>query len=182
MMIANGGNTTNDTGALYKRTPWRKELDEAKLDMGLMVPFSKERLNQSLVSAVLENNYRAVREMVAMGADQNFYPDASYWGVSHQEHSDRFIEDRGCLLHVAVRLGGLKTVIALLHAGADPFVRDAAGLTPRALAQQLAARDGYSAVYSRMKTVLKIWEQRRRDAVNDDLPHVILDRPYRETA
>ncbi len=63
-------------------------------------------------------------------------------------------EPAGTLLHFATRHGSLKTVIALLQLGADPFAKDALGATPRDIAQTRPAG-------SRLRTVLKLWEQRK---------------------
>ena len=128
--------------ALYKRSQWRKELDESKIDMGLIDPYSQEALDYSLYAAVVENNHRGIREMVQMGANPNMGVEASGGEVA------------GTLLHFAVRHASLKTVIALLQLGADPFARDALDQTPRDVARLRIAG-------GRMKTVLKLWEQRK---------------------
>lgn len=132
--------------ALYKRSKWRKELEETKIDMGLRAPYSDAELDSSLIDAMAENNYRAMRDMAQMGADVNLIDE----------------ETRDTLLHAAVRGSSLKTVIALLQLGADPFARNAAGETARDIAQ--ARHNG-----GRFRTVLKLWEIRRSRAANDDL-------------
>lgn len=134
--------------ALYKRSSWRKELDESKIDMGLMDPFSQEALDYSLHAAVIEDNYRGIREMIAAGANPNLWLDGKAG------------EPAGSILHFAVRHGSLKTVIALLQLGADPFAADALGATPRDTAQKKPAG-------SRLRTVLKLWEQRKTQAPAD---------------
>src|SRR5687768_1419792 len=91
--------------ALYKRSSWRKELDEAKIDMGLSVPFTKETLDYSLYTAVIEDNYKGIREMAAQGADVDLWAEGKAG------------EPAGTLLHLAARHGSLRTVIALLQLG-----------------------------------------------------------------
>lgn len=135
--------------ALYKRSLWRKELDEAKIDMGLIDPFSQETLDYSLYMAVIEGNYKGIREMAAQGANVDLWLDG------------KASEPAGTLLHFAVRHGSLKTVIALLQLGADPFARDALNATPRDVA--VSRQSG-----SRMRTVLKLWEQRKTAAPAED--------------
>lgn len=135
--------------ALYKRTTWRKELDEAKIDMGLMDPFSQETLDYSLYTAVIDDNYRGIREVTAMGANVNLWLDGKAG------------EPAGSLLHFAVRHASLKTVIALLQLGADPYTKDALGVTPRDLAQKRSFG-------SRLRTVLKLWEQRKANPPAQD--------------
>lgn len=166
--------TAPQAEALYKRSDWRKGFDQAKIEMGLMPAYTAYDLNRSLLSAVLEKNHRAVREMVALGAD----PDQRT-GIDFGEQGVW-----GSLLHIAVRLGSLKTVVALLHAGADPFARDSAGLMPRSLAQRFS--------FSGNTAGRKIWaalrqsEARSRGAVNDDKPlqgeAFVFVRRQRETA
>lgn len=128
--------------ALYKRSSWRKELDEAKIDMGFVDPFSQETLDYSLYTAVIEDNYKGIREMIVQGANPNLWLDGKAG------------EPAGTLLHFAVRHGSLKTVITLLQLGADPFTRDALDATPRDAAMSRPSA-------SRLKTVLKLWEQRK---------------------
>jgi len=136
--------------ALYKRSAWRKEIDEAKVDMGLADPFSQEMLDYSLYMAVIDNNYRAVREMAAMGADPDMWVDAKAG------------EPAGPLLHFAVRHSSLKAVIALLQLGANPLAKDALNATPRDAARGLSGK--------RIRTVLRLWEQREALPVAEDAP------------
>lgn len=137
--------------ALFKRNKWRRELDENKIDMGMIEAFSSEELNFSLYTAVVENNHRAIKEMVEAGADTNMSMPAQDGMPA------------GMLLHFAARQASLKSVIALLQLGADPFAKDEAGLTPRDVAQDRLSG-------SRMRTVLKLWEQRKlRPAMDDNV-------------
>lgn len=137
--------------ALYKRNKWRREMDESKIDMGMIEAFSSEELNFSLHAAVVENNHRAIKEMVEAGADTNMSMPAQDGMPA------------GTLLHFAARHASLKSVIALLQLGADPFAKDDAGSTPRDVAQDRLSG-------SRMRTVLKLWEQRKlRPAMDDNV-------------
>lgn len=137
--------------ALFKRNKWRREMDESKIDMGMIEAFSQEELNHSLHTAVVENNHRAIKEMVEAGADTNMSMPAQD-GVP-----------AGMLLHFAARHASLKSVIALLQLGADPFAKDDTGATPRDVAQDRLSG-------SRMRTVLKLWEQRKlRPAMDDNV-------------
>lgn len=149
--------------ALYKRSRWRKELDDNKADMGLMPPYAQEILDYSLHTAAIENNYKAIREMVKMGANPDMWIDA---------HGG---EPAGSLLHFAVRRCSLKTVIALLQLGADPFGRDALNATPRDVAQTKLSG-------SRMKTVLKLWEQRKVQPAIDEEKVIDFERLLRGKA
>lgn len=134
--------------ALYKRTNWRKDLDDAKVEMGLMKPFSQDILDYSLYAAVIENNHKAVREMVMTGANPNLWLEGVGGKVA------------GTLLHFAVADSSLKAVIALLQLGADPFAKDALDRTPREVIK-------FKQAENRMKSVLKLWEQRHsRPAMN----------------
>lgn len=120
--------------ALHKRNQWRRELDESKIDMGLMDPFSQEMLDHSLIAAVDENSHKAVREMIDMGANPNV------------------VENGEPLLHAAIRKGSLKTVIALLQTGANPHTLDAAGRSARDVSQETSSL--------RIRTILKLWDVR----------------------
>lgn len=120
--------------ALHKRNQWRRELDESKIDMGLMDPFSQEMLDRSLIAAVDENSFKGVREMIDMGANPN-------------------VDDGGApLLHRAIRKGSLKTVIALLQSGANPQALDVSGRSARDVSQESSSL--------RIRTVLKLWDVR----------------------
>lgn len=149
--------------ALYKRSAWRRSLDEAKVEMDLARPFSQAQLDYSLHAAVIENNHRAIREMVEMGADPDMWIEAQAG------------EPAGTLLHFAVRHGTLKSVIALLQLGADPSARDALDATPRMAAQSRLSGQ-------RMKTVLKLWEQRRARVHHNDNAVISFDKLLQDVA
>lgn len=114
-----------------------------------MDPFAQETLDYSLYTAVIEGNYRGIREMAALGAHINMWIDGKAG------------EPAGTLLHFAVRHGSLRTVIALLQLGADPFAKDAVDATPRDIAQGKPSG-------SRLRTVLKLWEQRKTNPPAED--------------
>ncbi|MBI1216184.1 MAG: hypothetical protein GC185_10245 [Alphaproteobacteria bacterium] len=130
-----------------RRKYWRREIDESKVDMGLMAPLSPEALEYSLYVAVMENDYRAIAQMeaegfIAKGGNPDMWADG------------KLGEPSGPLLHFAVRHSTLKTVIALLHLGADPFARDASGTLPRDAALERPTGN-------RMRTVLELWEYKK---------------------
>jgi hypothetical protein len=114
-----------------------------------MDPFSQEALDYSLYTAVIENNHKGIREMAQMGASPNMWLDGKAG------------EPAGTLLHFAVRHGTLKTVIALLQLGADPFAKDAVNRTPRDVSQERLTS-------SRIRTVLKLWEQRKSHPAQEE--------------
>lgn len=124
-----------------RRQPWRREIDESKIDMGLLAPLSQEAMDMSLYAAVLEQDHETIRAMREFNANPNMRVDG------------KLGEPEGTLLHFAVRHGTLKTVIALLQIGADPLLADADGATPRMVAAQKATG-------SKMRTVLERWEKR----------------------
>lgn len=143
-----------ETMPLYRRTTWQKAIDENKIDMGLMVPFAQDHLDRDMVRAVIDNHHRGLREMATLGAQVNRVMTAPVAGTA---------------LHLAAARGALKTVVTLLQLGADPFLRDASGRTAREIAAARGADAGNGG--GRIRTVLKLWEQRRlraSRAVNDD--------------
>lgn len=127
-----------------RRAAFMREIGESKIDMGLMAPMSQDAMDASLYAAVLEDDPLAVRRMAGTKAD----PD--------MEADGKLGEPSGRLLHFAVRHASLKTVIALLHLGADPSLRDEEGRTPRDVALDRAGP------YRRMRTVLDLWEKKQR--------------------
>jgi hypothetical protein len=133
----------------YRRHHWRREVDESKVDMGLMAPLSQEAIDLSLYAAVLDSDHKAIRMM----ADLKPNPDMRVFG--------KLGEPEGTLLHFAVRHGTLKLVIALLQLGANPLLRDDDGCTPREVAAEKATG-------SRMRTVLELWEKRAARAFPAD--------------
>lgn len=140
---------------LYHRSAWQKAIDENKADMGMVPAPTQDMLDRDLVRAVLDNHQRGLREMSALGANVNRMLTSPV---------------RGTPLHLAVEQGSLKIVVTLLQLGADPFLRDTAGQTPRDLASRRQEKGSGAA--GRIRTVLKLWEQRRlrehAPAVNDD--------------
>lgn len=130
-----------------RRKGWRRDIDESKIDMGLMAPLAPEALEYSLYLAVMDNDYRAIAKMaaegfIAKGGNPDMWADG------------KLGEPSGPLLHFAVRHATLKTVIALLNLGADPFARDAAGVLPRDAALERPTGN-------RMRTVLELWERKK---------------------
>lgn len=132
--------TVTTPPALYHRSVWQKELEDNKIDMGLLAPISQDQLDHDMVRAVVDNHRQGLREMVALGANVNRQLLAPVAGTP---------------LHLGVEQGSLKMVVTLLQLGADPFAVDAKGRTARALAME-TARAGMG----RIRTVLKLWEQR----------------------
>ncbi len=130
---------------LYFRSVWQRALDDNKIDMGLMSAPTQDQLDHDLVCAVVDHHHRGVADMVALGANVN-----------------RLLLSpvKGTPLHLAVAQGTLKTVVTLLQAGADPFMPDAAGETPRDVAARRYAAG--HAGSGRIRTVLKLWEQRHQ--------------------
>lgn len=130
---------------LYFRSAWQKTLDDNKIDMGLMLPPTQDQLDHDLVCAVVDHHHRGVADMVALGANVNRMLLSPVAGTP---------------LHLAVTQGTLKTVVTLLQAGADPFIKDANGDLPRdiAMRRQVQGQSGAG----RIRTVLKLWEQRRQ--------------------
>lgn len=135
---------------LYFRSAWQKTLDDNKIDMGLMPAPTQDQLDHDLVCAVVDHHHRGVGDMVALGANVN-----------------RMLLSpvKGTPLHLAVTQGTLKTVVTLLQAGADPFIADTAGDLPRDIATRRHAQ-GHSGS-GRMRTVLKLWEQRHQQQRGD---------------
>lgn len=135
---------------LYFRSAWQKTLDDNKIDMGLMPAPTQDQLDHDLVCAVVDHHHRGVGDMVALGANVN-----------------RMLLSpvKGTPLHLAVVQGTLKTVVTLLQAGADPFIADGAGDLPRDIATRRYTQ-GHSGA-GRMRTVLKLWEQRRQQQRGD---------------
>lgn len=127
-----------------RRAAFMREIGESKIDMGLMAPMSQDAMDASLYTAVLEDDHLAVRRMAGTKAD----PD--------MEADGKLGEPTGRLLHFAVRHASLKTVIALLHLGANPSLVDAEGRTPREVARERPA------MARRMRTVLELWEKKQR--------------------
>ncbi len=125
----------------HRRHRWRREIEESKIDMGLIAPASQEAIDLSLYAAVLDCDHQGIRELAPLKPN----PDMRVYG--------KLGEPEGTLLHFAVRHGTLKTVIALLHLGANPLVRDTEGNIPREVAAQKAT--GH-----RMRAVLELWERR----------------------
>lgn len=128
---------------LYFRSAWQKTLDDNKIDMGLMPAPTQDQLDHDLVCAVVDHHHRGVADMVALGANVNRMLLSPVAGTP---------------LHLAVVQGTLKTVVTLLQAGADPFIKDAYGDLPRDIATRRHAQ-GHGAS-GRMRTVLKLWEAR----------------------
>ena len=130
---------------LYFRNAWQKTLDDNKIDMGLMPAPTQDQLDHDLVCAVVDHHHRGVADMAALGGNVN-----------------RMLLSpvRGTPLHLAVMQGSLKTLVTLLQAGADPFLQDADGKTARDLATARYTQ-GHGGS-GRMRTVLKLWEQRRQ--------------------
>ena len=125
----------------HRRHRWRREIDESKIDMGLLAPVSQEAIDLSLYAAVLDCDHQGIRDLAALkpNCDMRVY--------------GKLGEPEGTLLHFAVRHGTLKTVIALLQLGANPLLRDGDGLIPREVAAQKATG-------GRMRTMLELWEKR----------------------
>ncbi len=134
--------TTMTTPALYHRSAWQKDIDDNKIDMGLLPPIEQDQLDHDLVRAVIEGHRPGVREMAALGADVNRRLLAPIEGTP---------------LHLAAAEGSLKIVVTLLQLGADPFATDSMGRTPRALTA-VKGRSGAG----RVRTILKLWELRQR--------------------
>ncbi len=130
---------------LYFRSAWQQTLDDNKIDMGLMARPTQDRLDHDLVCAVVDHHHRGVADMVALGANVNRMLLSPVAGTP---------------LHLAVAQGTLKTLVTLLQAGADPFIADANGDMPRDIAMRRHAQ-GHSGA-GRMRTVLKLWEQRHQ--------------------
>jgi hypothetical protein len=125
----------------HRRHRWRREIDESKIDMGLIAPVSQEAIDLSLYAAVLDCDHQGIRDLAALKPN----PDMRVYG--------KLGEPEGTLLHFAVRHGTLKTVIALLQLGANPLLRDTDGFIPREVASQKATG-------ARMRMMLELWEKR----------------------
>lgn len=126
----------------HRRYRWRREIDESKIDMGLIAPVSQEAIDLSLYAAVLDCDHQGIRNLAALKPNA----DMRVFG--------KLGEPEGTLLHFAVRHGTLKTVIALLQLGANPLLRDTEGHIPREVAAQKATG-------ARMQAILDLWEKRR---------------------
>ena len=126
----------------HRRARWLREIGESKIDMGLIAPMSQDALDASLYMAVLEDNHALVRGMKGSGAN----PD--------MEADGKLGEPTGTLLHFAVRHASLKTVLALLHLGANPFLIDSEGHTPREAALERIAG-------GHIRDVLAQWEKKK---------------------
>lgn len=132
------------TSRLYFRSAWQKTLDENKIDLGVMSAPAQDQLDHDLVCAIADRHHRGVADMIALGADVN----------------RRLLSPiDGTPLHLAVVHGSLKTIVTLLQSGADPLLSNSRGETPRALTVRLQT-EGHSGS-GRMRTVLKLWEQRQ---------------------
>lgn len=132
----------------HRRAKWLREIGESKVDMGLLAPMSQQALDMSLYMAVADDDHLAVRELDNSGANPNMAADG------------KLGEPAGTLLHFAARHASLKTVIALLHIGADPFLRDDEGNTPRMAAAERPTGN-------RMRTVLLLWEKKKTTGISD---------------
>ncbi|MDE1151910.1 MAG: hypothetical protein PW788_05165 [Micavibrio sp.] len=128
--------------ARHRRARWQREIGESKVDMGLLAPLSPRALEMSLYTAVLDNDHQAIRDAARLGAD----PDMPVDG--------KLGEPGGTLLHFAVRHCTLKTVLALLQAGADPLLADAEGNIAKDVALQRPTGN-------RMRSVIELWEKKK---------------------
>lgn len=135
---------------LYFRSAWQATLDDNKIDMGLMPAPSQDQLDHDLVCAVVDHHHRGVADMVALGANVNRMLLSPVVGTA---------------LHLAVVQGTLKTVVTLLQAGADPFIKDSNGDMPRDIATRRYAQ-GHNGS-GRIRTVLKLWEARKQPHSHD---------------
>lgn len=124
----------------HRRASWLREIGESKIDMGLIAPMSPGALDMSLYTAVAEDDHRAVRNCI--GANPDMPADG------------KLGEPSGTLLHFAARHASLKTVIALLNLGADPFAVDEDGKTARQAADDRPTGN-------RVRTVLALWEKKK---------------------
>lgn len=124
----------------HRRASWMREIGESKIDMGLIAPMSSGALDMSLYTAVAEDDHRAVRSCT--GANPDMPADG------------KLGEPNGTLLHFAARHASLKTVIALLNLGADPFATDEDGKTARQAADDRPTGN-------RVRTVLALWEKKK---------------------
>lgn len=136
---------------LYKRSTWQRELDESKIDMGLIPDYNQDDLDHSLFCAVREENLCAIYDMVEAGANPNL--------SMKPKDGDTLCS----LLHIAALTGNIKVVQALLEGGADPMKLDSTGLT----AGDYALKHRHNA---RVKALLKRWEKKITDPLNDDFP------------
>jgi len=128
--------------ARHRRARWQREIGESKVDMGLLAPLSPRALQMSLYTAVLDNDHQAIRDTVRLGAD----PDMAVDG--------KLGEPAGTLLHFAVRHSTLKTVLALLQAGADAAAVDSDGNIAKDVALQRPTGN-------RMRSVIELWEKKK---------------------
>ncbi|MEZ0261251.1 MAG: hypothetical protein ACAH80_09590 [Alphaproteobacteria bacterium] len=129
-----------------RRQKWRAEIDESKVDMGLIAPMGQLALDVSLYTAILDNDHQAIRAMGAAGANPNMWVEG------------KLGEPEGTLLHFAARHAQMKTVIALLQIGADPLIKDADGRIPRQVAAEMPTGN-------RLRSMLQLWEKKRYSPV-----------------
>lgn len=148
--------THENRESLHRRSRWRKNLEAMEIEMGLRAPYCQDTLDYSLFREVMENNSWGMREMVALGADPNM--------ALKPASGDTLCR----LLHIATIASNLPTISLLLQLGANPLATDSHGLTARDYALK-HDRTG------RIATLLRSWEQKRTNPVNDDLPPVALE-------
>lgn len=125
-----------------RRQSWRAEINESKVDMGLIAPMGQLALDVSLYTAVLDNDHAAIRSLAAAGANPNMWVEG------------KLGEPEGTLLHFAARHAQMKTVISLLQAGADPMMKDGDGRIPRQVAAEMPTGN-------RLRSMLQLWEKKR---------------------
>lgn len=125
-----------------RRQKWRAEIDESKVDMGLIAPMGQLALDVSLYTAVLDNDHAAIRALGTSGANPNMWVEG------------KLGEPEGTLLHFAARHAQMKTVIALLQIGADPLIKDGDGRIPRQVAAEMPTGN-------RLRSMLQLWEKKR---------------------
>ena len=53
----------------HRRHRWRREIDESKVDMGLIAPVSREAIDLSLYAAVLDSDHRGIRDLAFLKPD-----------------------------------------------------------------------------------------------------------------
>ena len=142
--------------SLHTRSRWRKSYEAAAIDMGVRRRYSQDVLDYSLFQAVMENNSWGMREMIALGANPNM--------ALKPKRGDTLCR----LLHIATIASNCPTISLLLQMGANPLATDSHGLTARDYAIE-HDRTG------RIATLLRGWEQKRSNPVNDDLPPQVLE-------
>jgi hypothetical protein len=132
-----------------RRQKWRAEIDESKVDMGLIAPMGQLALDVSLYTAVLDNDHAAIRALgTAPRAGSNLRANPNMWVEG------KLGEPEGTLLHFAARHAQMKTVIALLQIGADPLIKDSDGRIPRQVAAEMPTGN-------RLRSMLQLWEKKR---------------------